>query len=147
MPKLSDFKSSTLYFWPKRLHCLLPSEASQLHQDQPGKRVKGLGSFHKAFPDTLGVNYVYAWFLVSTRAFYYETPQMLDYPWKDRLALLPAADLFNHAATGCSVTFCADEYTVEADRDYEVGNEVCLSYGDHSNDFCSPSMYFAWITT
>jgi hypothetical protein len=135
VPKRSDFESSTPFFWPKHLHHLLPSEATQLYQNQQKNVSRDWKHFHKVFPNTPEADYVYAWFLVSTRGFYYETPEMLAYPWEDRLALLPVADLFNHAATGCLVTFYTEGYTVRTDRDYEVGDEVCFSYGDHSNDF------------
>lgn len=51
------------------------------------------------------------------------------------MAMNPFADYFNHASRGCAVTFSAQGYAVTADRDYEAGEEVCISYGSHSNDF------------
>ena len=53
----------------------------------------------------------------------------------DCLALVPLADLFNHAAEGCEVSFSPAAYTVNAHRRIEEGEEVCISYGAHSNDF------------
>ena len=49
--------------------------------------------------------------------------------------MVPLADLFNHAETGCSVAFTSDSYMIEADRAYPAGQEICSSYGGHSNDF------------
>ncbi|CAF9931011.1 MAG: hypothetical protein HETSPECPRED_007771 [Heterodermia speciosa] len=54
---------------------------------------------------------------------------------KDCLAMCPFADLFNHADEGCDVAFDDIDYTVTANRAYEPGEEVFVSYGSHSNDF------------
>jgi len=69
VPKLSDFEASTPFFWPEHLHHLLPSEATQLHENQQKNVSRDWKHFHKAFPDTPKLDYVYAWFLVSTRGF------------------------------------------------------------------------------
>ena len=72
--------------------------------------------------------------IINTRTFYYVTAQMEAYPPDDRLALLPVADLFNHAAGGCQVSFTPDGcFSVCADRVYRAGEEVYVSYGEHSN--------------
>ena len=36
---------------------------------------------------------------------------------------------------GCDVTFSPSGYTICADRDIAPGEEVSISYGNHSNDF------------
>lgn len=51
------------------------------------------------------------------------------------MALQPVADLFNHADAGCGVQFDEARFTISADRDYEEGEEVYISYGSHGNDF------------
>lgn len=136
VPKLADFQEQVPYFWSKSLQELLPVEAKTLLAKQQATFRRDWEQFKIGFPDTNMQDYLYAWFLVSTRAFYYETPQTLLYPWHDRLALLPVADLFNHAATGCSVSYSlSGSYTITADREYLEGEEVCTSYGHHSNDF------------
>lgn len=56
-------------------------------------------------------------------------------PHDDRLALLPVADLFNHADSGCESAFSPRSYTITADRAYGTGEEVHICYGSHSNDF------------
>ena len=74
--------------------------------------------------------------IVNTRSFYYEdmkNRKAVD-P-EDCMALCPFADYFNHSDRGCRVTFGMDAYTVEADKTYEVGQELLTSYGNHSNDF------------
>jgi len=78
---------------------------------------------------------MHAWLLVNTRSFYYTTPRLEKVPNDDRLALLPVADLFNHADVGCDTTFSTESYTFKADRAYRAGEEVHISYGGHSNDF------------
>ena len=37
--------------------------------------------------------------------------------------------------TQCDVKFNADGYTLSASENYEAGDEVYMSYGDHPNDF------------
>jgi hypothetical protein len=91
----------------------------------------------EAFPALTREAYLRAWLVINTRTFYYETPAMLGYAPEDRLALVPAADLFNHAAeAGCAVSFTEGEgYSVVTARGYRAGEEVTISYGRHSNDF------------
>lgn len=134
IPKLSDFESFP-FFWPETAQDLLPTEAKLLLHRQQSSFKQDWEQLKIAFPNVQLREYTHAWFVVSTRAFYNETPQTILYPWHDRLALLPVADLFNHAATGCQVSYSSKSYTITADRDYPKGSEVCTSYGDHSNDF------------
>lgn len=134
IPKLSDFESFP-FFWPETAQDLLPAEARLLLHKQQNSFKRDWEQLKTSFPDVKLKEYTHAWFVVSTRAFYNETPQTILYPWHDRLALLPVADLFNHAASGCHVSYSAEGYTITADRDYSKGSEVCTSYGDHSNDF------------
>ncbi|MCJ1427429.1 hypothetical protein MMC29_005332 [Sticta canariensis] len=54
---------------------------------------------------------------------------------EDRMALCPFVDYFNHQDHGCDVTFNAEGYTVTSDKAYETGEEIFVSYGNHSNDF------------
>jgi hypothetical protein len=135
LPRLSEFEASVPFLWPAELQELLPSPARQLlakQQEKFNQLWEMLGSF-PAIIDRR--EFVHAWFLINTRTFYYESPETQLYPWEDRLALLPVADLFNHAQTGCHVSFTSECYSVTADRAYEAGEEVYISYGDHSNDF------------
>ena len=81
------------------------------------------------------MQYLHSWMLVNTRSFYYTTPSMERLPHNDRLAILPVADLFNHADVGCEAKFSSEKYTFIADRGYCAGEEVHISYGTHSNDF------------
>ena len=89
----------------------------------------------EAFPAVSEQDFAYGWLVVNTRTFLLETPETMLYPYDDRLALLPLADLFNHADCGCKVTFSTESYVFTADRTYEEGEEVYISYGEHSNDF------------
>lgn len=135
LPKFSEFEASIPFFWPAELQELLPSPARRLlakQQENINQLCEMLGSF-PAISDRR--EFVHAWFVINTRTFYYGSPETQLYPWEDRLALLPVADLFNHAQTGCHVSFTSECYSVTADRPYEAGEEVYISYGDHSNDF------------
>ena len=60
---------------------------------------------------------------------------MKHLPSEDQMALVPIADLINHAETGCVVTFSSTAYIITADRRYRQGEEVRFCYGEqHSND-------------
>ncbi|POR37826.1 Uncharacterized protein TPAR_01966 [Tolypocladium paradoxum] len=135
VPKWTDFEATIPYLWPAELQRLLPGEARCLLTKQQTKFEKDWDMFRNGFASKSRQDYLYAWLLVNTRAFYYETSAMMLFPWHDRLALLPVADLFNHSDTGCSVSFSTESYTVTADRRYYAGDEVYTSYGEHSNDF------------
>lgn len=102
--------------------------------------------------------YTHAWLLVNTRTFYYVTTDMKKRlpDINDRMALQPIADLFNHTGKdgiGCHVDFeenpavasskftkkkgleCSDGFIVRATRSFATGEQVCISYGCHSDDF------------
>lgn len=134
-PSKADFEASTPFLWSTELQSLLPSRVKELMKKQQDHFNGHWKLFSQGFPKTDKADYLYAWFLINTRTFYYETPETELYPWEDRLALLPVADLFNHSDTGCQVTFSPEYYTYTADRTYEAGEEVYISYGEHSNDY------------
>ncbi len=134
IPTLAEL-SSIPFFWPPAAQELLPGTAKRLLKKQQRSFHRNWEQLQSGYLNIASEEYLYAWFVVSTRAFYQETRQTLQYPWHDRLALLPVADLFNHAAFGCHVSYRGDSYEIIADREYSRGDEVCTSYGDHSNDF------------
>ncbi|GES60059.1 ribosomal N-lysine methyltransferase [Aspergillus terreus] len=89
-----------------------------------------------AFPDTDWETFVYHWLIVNSRSFYYVSPGKDVGEWVDALTLVPFADYFNHANNdACEVRFVNQEYTFTANRRYEKGEEIYMSYGPHSNDF------------
>lgn len=107
---------------------LLPKQERKLRQDF--ERV------FSAIPDANFQKYTYYWLIVNTRSFYYippggEVPRNRD----DAMALCPFVDYFNHADTGCPVTFDDYGFMVRSDTDYEPGEELYVCYGNHSNDF------------
>ncbi|KAJ3499533.1 hypothetical protein NLG97_g244 [Lecanicillium saksenae] len=134
IPTITEFNSIP-FFWPKAAQELLPRTAKRLLDEQENNFRRDWEQFQSGYSHVASEDYMHAWFVVNTRAFYQETRQTLLYPWRDRLALLPVADLFNHAAAGCKVSYCADSYDIIADRQYLEGEEVYTSYGEHSNDF------------
>lgn len=136
LPTLSDFEATTPFMWRHELQDLLPQPARDLVRRQQAVFSRDWESVSKAFPAMRRGEYLYAWFVINTRTFYYATAQTEAYPPDDRLALLPVADLFNHAACGCRVSFIPDgPFSICTDRAYRAGEEVYISYGDHSNDF------------
>ncbi|KAJ5233671.1 uncharacterized protein N7469_005437 [Penicillium citrinum] len=88
-----------------------------------------------AIPNIDWRSFSYHWLILNTRSFYWVAPD--QEPPEDRndaMALLPFADYFNHSDVECDVKFDEDGYTLSATDDYEVGDEVYMSYGSHSND-------------
>ncbi|KAH7308710.1 putative SET domain-containing protein [Stachybotrys elegans] len=135
MPDMEGMEEALPFMWPGELQDMLPSEAKTILAQKQTSFNSDWSMFHSSFPDTSQQQYRYAWFLVNSRTFYYETPETMLYPWHDRLALLPVADMFNHADVGCSVSYSTDGYNITADRAYSTGQELYTSYGKHSNDF------------
>ncbi|KAK0648693.1 hypothetical protein B0T16DRAFT_118347 [Cercophora newfieldiana] len=135
LPTLADFSTGMPFMWHQQLQALLPKPAREFLENQLGNFHRDWVRVKKAFPDLQRQDYLYTWLVVNTRSFYYCTPRMELYPPVDRLALVPIADLFNHADTGCSVSFTPEGFAVSADRQYRVGEEIYISYGTHTNDF------------
>ncbi|KAL4889503.1 hypothetical protein BDV59DRAFT_116587 [Aspergillus ambiguus] len=89
-----------------------------------------------AFPDADWETFVYHWLIVGSRSFYYVSPGKEPGNWVDALTMVPFADYFNHANDdACEVLFRNQQYTFTANRRYEKGEEIYMSYGPHSNDF------------
>jgi hypothetical protein len=96
----------------------------------------------KASPTVTQADFLYAWLLVNTRTFYHETRRTARLSRDDRMVLQPVADLFNHTSgddrdgsDGCEVAFTPAGFSITADRVYAPGEEVCICYGRHSDDF------------
>jgi hypothetical protein len=136
LPTQAHFEASLPFMWHEDLQNLLPSPARDILRKQQHDFHRDWSLFTRAFPGVPRDEYLLSWFTISTRTFSFETPQMETYPWHDRLALVPMADLFNHADSGCKVSYTVDGgFEVCTDRAYAAGQEVHISYGTHSNDF------------
>ncbi len=135
VPTLADFEAGTPLMWPAELQALLPKTAKDILRKQQIKFQREWNNTSSAFPDIGREQFLYAWLLVNTRTFYFSLPKMERLPHDDRQALLPLADLFNHADIGCETEFSTESYTIAADREYSAGEEIYVSYGNHSNDF------------
>lgn len=135
LPTKEDFEVSMPMMWPRELQSLLPKRAKDLLDKQVAGFRRECEIVLKAFPSLNRDEYMYSWLLVNTRTFYNKIPKMQAYPQEDRLVCMPVADLFNHADTGCQLSFSPEGYSVVSDRAYGTDDEVYLSYGPHSNDF------------
>lgn len=81
-------------------------------------------------------DFIYSWFVVGTRTFYYTPPESDEQrDAEECLALVPFADYFNHSPKGCKVSFSPACYNFTAVSNLEKGEEVFISYGSHNNDF------------
>ncbi|KAF7550380.1 hypothetical protein G7046_g8030 [Stylonectria norvegica] len=135
LPTKEDFETSMPMMWPRELQLLLPKRAKDLLDNQLTTFRKECDTVLKAFPTLTRDEYLYSWLLVNTRTFYNRTPKAKAYSHDERLVCMPVADLFNHADQGCELQFSSEGYSIIADRPYDIGEEVYISYGPHSNDF------------
>ncbi|QYT01467.1 SET domain-containing protein [Trichoderma simmonsii] len=132
---MTDFEAGIPMLWPRELSDLLPLESRDNLRKREKEFQSGWSVFNDAFPEVPYEEYAYAWMVVNTRTFYNETPETLKYPWEDRLALIPVADLFNHSDDGCKVYYSPNAYHIVAGRAYKKGEELFISYSRHSNDY------------
>ncbi|KAI9888771.1 MAG: hypothetical protein M1814_006276 [Vezdaea aestivalis] len=135
-PAPEEFEATVPLLWDPSLYELLPEGAEIILEQQIRNRDRDLSFFSRSFTSISPASYTYFWLLVNTRCFYYEDPESTAHiPRHDRMILCPFIDYFNHSDVGCSVTHDSDGFKVEAERAYQVGEEVLTSYGNHSNDF------------
>lgn len=133
-----DFEESMPIMWHPLLQALLPPASLSILENQKKKLSLDWTTVSTAFPTLSYDLYVYNWLIINTRTFYYTSPKIKNKKPLNRddcLALIPFADYFNHADTGCEVTFSPSGYKICADRQIEKGEEIYISYGNHSNDF------------
>ncbi|EFQ91062.1 hypothetical protein PTT_12198 [Pyrenophora teres f. teres 0-1] len=135
LPDLSSFEAGMPFLWPAELHPFLPKPALDLLKKQQRNFQRDWATVSKVYSNVSHEQYLHSWLLVNTRSFYCTTPSMERLPHDDRLAILPVADLFNHADVGCEAQFASENYSFIADRTYRAGEELYISYGTHSTDF------------
>ena len=138
LPTKNDFEESMPVMWHPSLQALLPPESISLLENQKKKISFDWTAVSTAFPTLSYDLYLHNWLIVSTRTFYYTSPKIkANKPLNrdDCLALIPLADDFNHADVGCEVTFSPFGYKICTDRPIGKGEEIYVSYGNHSNDF------------
>lgn len=129
-PTLTDLSSMPI-LWDAALHSSLPAPARELLSKQISKFDSDWTSVSH-----LGLSraeYTHSWLLVNTRSFYH-SPSRLT-PASDKLALIPIADLLNHASSGCPASFTPRGISITADKHYPPGSEIYTTYGRHGNDF------------
>lgn len=123
------------FCWPPELQAMLPLHGTRTLIQQRANFSKDWGCVQEAFGDEISRDdFVYAWMLVNTRTFYHKGKKSQSRHTDDHMALQPVADLLNHAPHGCSVTYDDKEFTITTVREHEVGEEIFISYGSHSND-------------
>jgi hypothetical protein len=138
LPSLETLKSCMPFFWVDGLQAHLPEPATALLKKQQRRLASDWKAVSTAYPDLTYDGYVHAWLLISTRTFYYTPPDMLpeDTPEADEcLAIVPFGDYFNHSAHGCKVNYSAGGYEFVLEKTVRKGEELYISYGNHTNDF------------
>ncbi|KAJ2901733.1 uncharacterized protein MKZ38_001504 [Zalerion maritima] len=141
LPARVDLEVGMPILWPQELQELLPKTAKTILRKQQTKFRRDADKVLAAFSHFNNCimagehNYLSKWLLIGTRTFYYITPSRENLSFDDCLALTPLADLFNHANSGCQVSFSSKSYKVTANRAYHTSEEIYVCYGNHSNDF------------
>jgi hypothetical protein len=128
--------------WHPALQSLLPTAAHSLLLNQQRKLKLDWSAVSNAFPETKYEDYVYRWLLINTRTFYFLSPlpahQKLHPKNRDDcMAQSPFSDYFNHTSSpsACNVSFSSSGYSITTPAEIKKGEEVYISYGNHSNDF------------
>jgi hypothetical protein len=128
--------------WHPTLQALLPTAAAKLLANQQRKLKLDWAAVSSAFPDIKYDDYIYRWLIINTRTFYFLSPlpahQKLHPSNRDDcMAQSPFADYFNHTSStsACSASFSPAGYTISTPVNIKKGEEIYISYGNHSNDF------------
>lgn len=136
LPTMEDFQMLMPFCWTPDLQAFLPHSSSNELAKQKAAFSNDWEAVNKAYEGEITKDdFLYAWLLVNTRTFYYTDKSTKGRPTEDHMILQPVADLLNHSAHGCSLSFEGNEFTVTTVRDHEPGEEIFISYGSHSNDF------------
>ena len=138
LPTKEDFEESMPLMWHPLLQTLLPPASLSLLENQKKKLSLDWTTVSTAFPTLSYDHYLYNWLIVNTRTFYFTSRKIKTKNPLNRddcMALIPFADYFNHADVGSVVTFSPSGYKICTDRQIEKGEEIYISYGNHSNDF------------
>ncbi|ODA78625.1 hypothetical protein RJ55_06007 [Drechmeria coniospora] len=143
LPSREEFAANLPICWPPSLQALLPSAAQAILAQQRAKSDRDWSAVSAAFPDIERDDFLYAWNIVNSRTFYHTTPETKGLPRDDHMVLQPVADLFNHGADGCLVSFDDEEYVFTTSQEHEAGDELFIRYGAHSNDFLLVEYGFA----
>ncbi|KAK6367408.1 hypothetical protein LTS17_010334 [Exophiala oligosperma] len=135
LPSMQDLQTMPVV-WEEVVAQCLPSKARGILSKQAAKIRKDWDAVTAGHIDVSFENFRYFWLLVNTRTFYYTPSNMKTAPVSSEecLAVVPYGDYFNHSDVGCKVAYSASSYEITADRRYSKGEEVLLSYGNHSND-------------
>lgn len=124
------------FWWDPTLQALLPEAALNSLSSQKQKLHSDWNLTCTTLPSVSYHDFEYNWFIVGTRTFYYTHPgSQGELDPNECLALVPIADYFNHADIGCTVNFSPDFYTFSTNQKIKKGEEISISYGQHSNDF------------
>jgi len=127
-------------FWDTSLQILLPISARKLLEAQQVKLATDWATVSAMFSALSYEAFLHNWLIVNTRTFYFLPPSLPDkiranIPRECRMTLNPFADYFNHSSAGCTVTFSPSGYMITTPTPIKKGEEIYITYGNHSNDF------------
>lgn len=123
-------------FWPKEAQDCLPMKAKICLNSQINLFKRDYGYFKISFKDIEESDFKYAWIIVQSRAFADDDIEKDDEgdDCETEMALLPIADRLNHSAEAEVASTTEDSYIFTAGKYYRAGEEVCISYGNLTND-------------
>ncbi|KAF3098713.1 hypothetical protein TWF569_004225 [Orbilia oligospora] len=141
LPSFSSFKSSMPLFWSNEVldNCSPWVRSFAIKQqaklkDDYAHALKMHGERGVEFSKE---EYEWAWAAVNTRTIYYRPKKWYKVPAEDCMTMCPFIDYFNHDAKGdesCTVSFSTDGLRVTAQKEYSVGEEIFVTYGEYNND-------------
>ncbi|KAM6513388.1 hypothetical protein FALCPG4_015813 [Fusarium falciforme] len=128
-----ELKRNHPLFWPEEIQEKLPRQSQE--QLFNVRQMFERDWFDKTLFDKTGLKHITrdkflrAWIIVMTRKFFLKEGKMKVLREPDQLALLPLAEIFNHATTGCRFTELNDRCQFVTTIPYKMDEEVCFCYG------------------
>ncbi|QIW98830.1 hypothetical protein AMS68_004348 [Peltaster fructicola] len=133
-PTVTDFESCMPMYWSREVIKNLPSSSLSSLKRQQADYMKDWNACQLAV-ENAGHNehlFKYYWMIVNSRSFHWSPPK----GGAGYMVMCPFIDYLNHGPTGsgCDVFQRSDGYEVIAQRAYEPGEEILISYGAHINE-------------
>ncbi|EGX48890.1 hypothetical protein AOL_s00079g111 [Orbilia oligospora ATCC 24927] len=141
LPSFSSFKSSMPLFWSNEVldNCSPWVRSFAIKQQEKLKDdyAHALKMHGERGVEFSKEEYEWAWAAVNTRTIYYRPKKWYKVPAEDCMTMCPFIDYYNHDAKGdesCTVSFSIDGLRVTTQKEYSVGEEIFVTYGEYNND-------------
>ncbi|PSK34895.1 hypothetical protein B9Z65_1478 [Elsinoe australis] len=141
-PDRKDFEGSLFWYdvgedsknepWWEKLPPVVKAAASRLLDDFH-RDIEALRDMKTALSDSVkSATFIYYWTIANTRSFAWKPNGQKE----GTMVMCPFLDYMNHcpSETGCTVKVNNSGFTLIANRDYNINEEILATYGAHSND-------------